>query len=101
MDNAPDFFATGTPAQDSNADINTNGKDTTHNIVVDNIPYLVKIAPFTFNEEERFYVTVNNGIQHVMAWDTEMNAYRAVDDNSVELPDGLEVEISNQLISKR
>ena len=30
-------------------------------LLVDNVPYEVKIQPFDFNEEQRFYVNVNAG----------------------------------------
>jgi hypothetical protein len=68
-------------------------------MVVDEIPYEVKIEPFTFNEERRYYVGVNGGSDHVFTWDTEASAWRAIDDNAAELPDSIEQAISLKLQS--
>lgn len=67
------------------------------NLVVDGIPYLIKASPFSFNEETRFYITVNDGPEHVFTWDSELKQVRAIDDDAALLPDALEAAISARL----
>jgi hypothetical protein len=69
------------------------------NLTVDNIPYAINIVPFLFNGENRYYVKINSGEERVFLWDSEMEQFRAVDDSDENLPDSLEHEISNQLLS--
>ena len=69
------------------------------NMVVDKVPYLVKVTPFEFNGETRFYVSVNDGESHVFTWDSEVHEIRAIDDEASVLPVGLEEEISRELQS--
>jgi|GEM_PF-1229330 len=66
-------------------------------LLVDKVPYEVKIQPFDFNEEKRFYVNVNAGTYHVFTWDTEVNGWRAIDDESADLPEVVEEAISKKL----
>jgi len=72
----------------------------TFNLAVDDVPYLVKAAPFTFNGETRFYVTVNDSEEHVFTWDSELGGLRAIDDEASTLPDALEEAISRKLQSQ-
>jgi hypothetical protein len=67
------------------------------NMLVDAVPYLVNISPFTFNDEQRFYVSINGGPEHVFTWDSEIGALRAIDDDASILPDAVEAEVSRQL----
>ena len=67
------------------------------NMVVDKVPYLVKVNPFDFNGETRFYVSINGGENHVFAWDSDVHELRAIDDEASVLPVGLEEEISREL----
>lgn len=75
--------------------------DRTFNLVVDDVPYLVKASPFSFNGETRFYVSVNESPEHVFTWDSELKRLRAIDDNAGVLPDSLETAISEKLQSKQ
>ena len=68
-------------------------------LVVDSVPYLVKVSPFTFNDELRFYISVNGGEQHVFTWDSEVSGLRAIDDGASRIPSTLEEEISTRLLS--
>jgi hypothetical protein len=68
-------------------------------LVVDSVPYLVKVSPFTFNDEVRYYISVNGGEQHVFTWDSEVSGLRAIDDSSSRIPSALEEEISLRLQS--
>jgi hypothetical protein len=71
----------------------------TFNLIVDNVPYIVKAVPFTFNGEIRFYVNVNGGKDNVFTWDSELGGLRAIDDKASILPDALEEAISDKLQS--
>jgi hypothetical protein len=69
----------------------------TFNLVLDKVPYIVKVTPFDFNGETRFYVSINGGEDHVFTWDSEVREIRAIDDEASVLPVGLEEEISREL----
>src|SRR3990170_3859941 len=62
----------------------------TFNLLVDDVPYLIKASPFSFNGETRFYINVNGGDDHVFTWDSELAGLRAIDDNAAILPNTLE-----------
>lgn len=70
------------------------------NIVVDEIPYRVEFEPFFFNDQVRYYVSINAGPRDVFVWDTEVQLFRAIDDDAGVLPVGLEKAISAKLISQ-
>jgi hypothetical protein len=74
-----------------------NTQERTLNIILDSVPYLINVSPFSFNEEMRFYVSVNGGEQHVFTWDSEVGGLRAIDDEASTLPVGLEEAISEKL----
>src|SRR5512138_3073583 len=42
------------------------------NLIVDNVPYVVKAAPFLFNGETRYKVSFNESSEHVFTWDSSM-----------------------------
>ena len=69
----------------------------TYNLVVDDVPYIVQASPFSFNDELRFYITINGGNEHVLTWDSEIQRLRAIDDLAGELADAVEEEISRKL----
>lgn len=69
------------------------------NMVVDKVPYLVKVTPFSFNDEARFYININGGESHVFTWDPEIHELRSIDDEASVLPVGLEEEISRELLT--
>jgi hypothetical protein len=72
----------------------------TFNLLVDDVPYLVKASPYSFNGEARFYININDGEDHVFTWDSELGALRAIDDNAATLPNALEEAISQKLQSQ-
>lgn len=76
---------------------NGNGKEKTFNLLVDDVPYIVKARSFDFNGETRFYVSVNGNPDHVFTWDSEIRGLRSIDDNASTIPDSLEEAISREL----
>jgi len=68
-------------------------------LVVDSVPYVVKAIPFSFNDETRFYITVNEGPEHVFIWDREVGGLRALDSDAASMPASLEEAISERLQS--
>ncbi len=75
-------------------------KEKTFDIKLDGASYLVKAAPFLFNEETRYYVTVDDGPTNMFLWDEELSIIRSLDDTGADLPGGLEREISDRLIKE-
>ena len=69
----------------------------TYALLVDDVPYEAIVEPFTFNGEQRFYVSVNGGDEHVFTWDSEIKRLTAIDQEGSTLPDALEQELSNRL----
>ena len=70
-----------------------------YDLLIDEVPYLVSTEAFTYNGEQRYYVSVNNGPQHVFTWDADLKRLAALDtdEDSATLPEALEEEISNRL----
>lgn len=95
-----DATATGVLITDAGPapETNGNGKDKTLNLVVDDVPYIVKARPFEFNGETRYYVSVNGNPDHVFTWDPEVRAFRSIDDDASTIPDSLEEAISRELL---
>ena len=94
---ANDFEINGS----ENEQLTSNAPKTTYNFVVDQIPYIVSVQPFTLNEQSRFYIQVNNGPEHVFTWDEQLKTIRAIDEDASQLPDALEEEISKKLQSQQ
>ena len=70
------------------------------NLVIDGVPYFIKSIPFSYNEELRFRVIINDSTQHVFTWDSEVKMLRAIDEDASNVPDGLEEAISEKLQSQ-
>ena len=69
----------------------------TYNLVVDKVPYLVRVTPFLFNDEKRFRISINGDEGHVFAWDPDLVGLHALDEDASTLPGGLEKAISDKL----
>jgi hypothetical protein len=69
-------------------------------ILVDNVPYIVTAARFTFNGEVRYKVSFNGSSEHIFTWDSSLGQLRAIDDEASTMPDNLEVAISEKLQSQ-
>ena len=67
------------------------------NLVVDEVPYRVEFEPFFYNDQVRYYVSINAAPKDVFVWDTEVQLFRAINDNSSIVPVALEKAISYEL----
>jgi hypothetical protein len=65
---------------------------------IDGVPYIIKIIPFTFNEQTRYRVSYNGGKENIFVWDPEVGHIRAIDDTASTLPDNLGLEISRKIM---
>lgn len=72
----------------------------TFDLNVDDVPYVVEAKTFDFNDEQRYYIRVNGGEDHVFTWDAQLHRFRSLDDAS-DIPDTLEEAISRKLESGR
>jgi hypothetical protein len=70
-------------------------------ILVDKIPYRVKVEPFEFNTETRFKVQYNGGEEHIFTWDSSLGRLAPIDDDAGLIPDDLENAIAQRLQSGR
>jgi len=68
-------------------------------ILVDDVPYIVKVTPFDYNTETRFKVSYNGGPEHIFTWNSDLKRLWAIDDSSSTMPDDLEVAIANKIES--
>jgi hypothetical protein len=76
------------------------GNEKSFNILVDSVPYMIKVVPFPFNGETRYRVSFNGSPEHVFTWDSSLGQLRAINDDSSTIPDNLEIAISEKLQSK-
>lgn len=74
-----------------------NNNERYFNLLVDEIPYRVAFEPFFFNEQVRYYVSINAGPKDIFVWDDEVSLFRAIDDSAGVLPVGLEKAISEKI----
>jgi hypothetical protein len=77
----------------------SKGTKKTFNLVVDDVPYVVKTESFSFNDETRFYISLNGGEDHVFTWDSEVGRLRAIDDESATVPDAVEEAVSQKILT--
>lgn len=68
-------------------------------LLVDGLPYIVKVTPFQFNDQVRYKVSYNGGKDDIFVWSTEVKRLFPIDDASSTLPDDLSVAISNKIES--
>jgi hypothetical protein len=77
---------------------NANGKNVRiYNLALNNLPFIVEISSFDFNDQVRYYVNVNASDDYVFAWDSQVGMFRPLDDRSDLLPDGLIEAISSKI----
>jgi hypothetical protein len=66
-------------------------------IVTDGVPYEVTATPYTYNNMTRFYVSYNGSEQYVFAWDETLGRLASIGDESIDIPDNLEIAIAEKL----
>jgi hypothetical protein len=68
-------------------------------LLVDGLPYTVKVTPFEFNNQVRYQVSYNGGKEDIFVWDSEVKRLMPIDDASSTMPDDLSIAISNKIES--
>ncbi len=71
----------------------------TFELLVDALPYIVKVIPFKFNSEKRFRVSYNGSKENIFAWDSDLKRLRAIDDDASMVPGTLELFIAEKIQS--
>lgn len=72
--------------------------DNSFQLMLDGSPYEIKAVPFTFNETVRYNVTINGNSEHVFAYDSNVDQFIAIDDESSTIPQNVETAISGKLL---
>jgi hypothetical protein len=72
-------------------------QESSFEIVVAGVPYMVKATPFEFNSETRFRVSYNGGEEHIFTWDSSLGRLAPIDDDAATMPDDLELAIAGRL----
>lgn len=70
----------------------------TFDLLLNRVPYVIKVVPFSFNTETRFKVSYNDSPEFVFAWDEEVEQYVALGDESATIPDDVEEAVSTRLL---
>ena len=68
------------------------------NVIVDGVGYSISVSPFTFNDQIRYNVGVNEEDPAVFAWDSDMSMFMSLSDDTILLPDGLLQAINEELL---
>ena len=71
---------------------------TTFDLLLNGVPYLVKITRFVFNSEVRYSVRYNGGPENIFVWDEQLQRFTAIGDGAVEIPDDIEDAIASRLL---
>ena len=71
--------------------------ETSFQVLLAGVPYMVKVEPFEFNTETRFKVSYNGSDEHIFTWDSSIGRLAPIDDDSSTMPDDLERAISEKI----
>ncbi len=74
-------------------------QEQTVQLLINSIPYIIKVTPFEFNDETRFTINYNGSDDYVFTYDTNVGEYVSIGDDTDPVPDDLEVAISETLSS--
>ena len=66
-------------------------------LLVDKVPYFVKVTPYEFNTETRFKVSYNGSPEHIFTWDSSLGRLAPIVDESSVMPGDLEVVIATKM----
>ena len=69
------------------------------NMRVDDVPYSITATPCTYNSEIQYKVSVNGNDEVIFVFDPAVGRYVAAGNDSVSVPDDVEMEIGNRLNS--
>lgn len=72
-------------------------QETSFQVLLEGVPYMVKATPFDFNEETRFKVSYNGSDDHIFTWDSSLGRLASIDDELSTMPDNLESAIAAKL----
>jgi hypothetical protein len=72
-------------------------QDQSFQLLLNGVPYVVKASPYSFNTETRFTVSFNGSEDFVFTYDAAVGRYVAIGDESISIPDDLEIAISEKL----
>jgi len=73
-------------------------KPVTFDLLLEQVPYSIKAAPYTFNTETRFKVTYNDSPEYVFAWDEEAEQFTAIGAEAATMPDEVEEAVAVRLL---
>ena len=93
-----DMPATGEMAGD---DAVENRKEQTFNVVDNGTPYTVKLTSFKFNDDTRYYISINDEAPVLYVWDEPLKQLRALNDAGDTLPASLETFINEKLVTQQ
>jgi hypothetical protein len=68
-------------------------------LLVDGIPYEVKVTPYEFNTEPRFKISYNGSPEYIFVYDTDLKRLTAIGDDAGVIPANLEESISGHVLS--
>ena len=70
-------------------------------LLVDKVPYQIRVNPFEFNDETRYRVSYNGGPEHIFTFDPSIGRLAPLGDDASTIPDDLEREIADRLRNGR
>ena len=70
---------------------------TKFNFTLDGAPYLVQAEPCRFNSDLQYRVTVTGADAVLITLDTPLGRYAPIGNDSINIPDSLEIAIGSRL----
>ncbi|TDH23039.1 hypothetical protein EXU57_18450 [Segetibacter sp. 3557_3] len=68
-------------------------------LMLDGVPYEVRVSPFQFNEATRYNISINGSDEYVFAYDDNVSQYVPLSDDSSTIPQNIETEIGLRLLA--
>lgn len=73
-------------------------KAVTFDLLLNQVPYVIKAVPYSFNTETRFRVTYNDSPEHIFAWDEEVEQFTSIGDEASTIPVEVEEAVAVRLL---
>lgn len=73
-------------------------KAVTFDLLLNQVPYVIKAVPYSFNTETRFRVTYNDSPEYIFAWDEEVEQFTSIGDEASTIPDEVEEAVAVRLL---